>query len=424
MSHSLVTFLGRARVDAATGYARAKYRFPGEGTPVSETPFFGMALVEHLKPDTAVILGTSGSQWSVLVEHLAKGKEVEEARLRLYEAETKSVITQEMLNAVAPIMRGAVGTVVTPRVIPFGKDADEQYRILDVIADAVPNGEVSFDLTHGFRHLGMVGFMSAFMLEQVRSLRVRGLWYGAHDMKDPTSGVTPVLRLDGLTRVRRWLGALDQYDASGDYGVFSSLLIEDGVAEDKAACLERAAFYERTLNLADAARQIRTFLPILDDPLAGASGLFRKELAARLCWVKTGSLADHQRRLAFEYLQRRDFMRAAAFGWEALATLECTRRGLRADDYETGRKPAIKQLTEEMYGDEHPESKKAAFLLLRDIRNTLAHGNPAKRKHSRAVLRDPDRLHTELGKSFRRLLQQETERTATSIQPDEGDLPT
>ena len=198
MSHSLVTFLGRARVDAATGYARAKYRFPGEGAPVSETPFFGMALAEHLKPDTAVI------------------------------------------------------------------------------ADAVPNGEVSFDLTHGFRHLGMVGFMSAFMLEQVRSLRVRGLWYGAHDMKDPTSGVTPVLRLDGLTRVRRWLGALDKYDASGDYGVFSSLLIEDGVAEDKAACLERAAFYERTLNLADAARQIRTFLPILDTPPGGCVGLVQE----------------------------------------------------------------------------------------------------------------------------------------------------
>ena len=115
---------------------------------------------------------------------------------------------------------------------------------------------------------------------------------------------------------------------------------------------------------------------------------------------------------------------AAAFGWEALVTLECTRRGLRADDYETGREPAIDQLSEEMYGDEHSESTKAAFLLLRDIRNTLAHGGPAKRQDSRAVLRDSDRLHAALGKSFRRLLQQETERTATPIQPGQGDIPT
>ena len=225
-----------------------------------------MALAEHLKPDTAVILGTSGSQWSVLVEHLAKGEEVEEARLQLYEAETRSTITQPMLNAVAPIMRRAVGTVVTPRVIPFGKDADEQYRVLDVIADAVPIGEVSFDLTHGFRHLGMVGFMSAL--------------------------------------------------------------------------------------------------------------------------------------------------------------LECARRGLRVDDYETGRKPAIDRLSEEMHAGEHSESKKAAFLLLRDIRNTLAHGGPARRQDSRAVLRDPDRLYAEMGKTLRRLLQQVSERTATPVRPGKGDIPT
>jgi len=82
MNHSLVTFLGRARIDPETGYQRARYRFPDEDTP-RETPFFGMALAGHLKPDAAVILGTSGSQWSVLVEHLAHGDEAEDVRLEL-----------------------------------------------------------------------------------------------------------------------------------------------------------------------------------------------------------------------------------------------------------------------------------------------------------------------------------------------------
>lgn len=62
----------------------------------------------------------------------------------------------------------------------------------------MPNGQVSFDLTHGFRHLGMVGFLSAYMLKRVRDLSVRDLWYGALDMS--RDGVTPVLRLDGLVR--------------------------------------------------------------------------------------------------------------------------------------------------------------------------------------------------------------------------------
>ena len=86
-----------------------------------------------------------------------------------------------------------------PHLIPFGENSEEQYAILDVVAEAVPKGAVSFDLTHGFRHLGMVGFLSAFMLERISSLNVRGLWYGALDMT--RDGITPVLKLDGLVRV-------------------------------------------------------------------------------------------------------------------------------------------------------------------------------------------------------------------------------
>ena len=293
MSHTLVTFLGRTRQDPRTGYQRASYQFPDEGAP-RETTFFGMALAGHLKPDAAVVLGTGGSQWSMLVEQLAQGDEAETERLELLEAEAHSGIKQPMLDNVASLMSQAVGLTVTPRLIPSGKDADEQYEILGAIADTVPNGDVSFDLTHGFRHLGMVGFLSAFMLERVRNLHVRGLWYGALDMTDAASGITPVLRLDGLARVRRWVDALDRFDATGDYGVFAPLLIEDGVAPDKARCLERAAFFERTQNLSDAARQLRTFLPVLDAPLSGAAGLFRSRLAERLRWVKSKGLAEHQ----------------------------------------------------------------------------------------------------------------------------------
>ena len=91
MSHTLVTFLGRTRRDPQTGYQRARYRFPDENAP-RETPFFGMALAGHLNPDAAVVLGTIGSQWSMLVEHLAQGDEAETERLELLDAETHSAI--------------------------------------------------------------------------------------------------------------------------------------------------------------------------------------------------------------------------------------------------------------------------------------------------------------------------------------------
>ena len=406
MNHHLVTFLGKSRYDENTGYLRARYQFPDEREPV-ETAFFGLALARHLSVKAIIILGTRGSQWSVLVENLAREGEEEDTReedtrIELLDAERQETVTQAMLDCVAPIMKQAVGIPVTPCLISRGDDADKQYKILSAIADAVRTGDVSFDLTHGFQHLGMIGFLSAFMLERVRNLNVRGLWYGALDMTD--RGITPVLKLDGLTRVRRWVDALDRFDATGDYGVFAPLLIEDGVAKDRVACLEKAAFHERTLNVRDAVRQLGTFLPVLDEPLDGASGLFQKRLAERLSWVRQTGLARYQRKLAYESLKRQDFMRAAVFGWEALVTMECNCRGLPSDDFGAGRKLAIDALDVEIREGEHPKWKVRSFRTLKTIRNALAHGNPPDGAHYRDILRDPDRLYVELEKAFQRLL--------------------
>jgi CRISPR-associated DxTHG motif protein len=63
-------------------------------------------------------------------------------------------------------LRRATGREVTPRLIPFGRTDGEQRQILETIAAVAETGEVSFDLTHGFRHLGIVGMLSAFMLER------------------------------------------------------------------------------------------------------------------------------------------------------------------------------------------------------------------------------------------------------------------
>ena len=407
MSHTLVTMLGKSRESKDTGYRETTYRFP-DGTE-DRTAFFGLALSRHLKPDATVILGTPGSQWGVLVEHLA-GEDAadEEARIRLLEAEAAGAVCQALLDRLKPLMERAVGCGVEPRLIPFGRDESEQYAILAALADAVPHGEVSFDLTHGFRHLGMVGFLSAFMLERVRDLIVRDLWYGALDMTD--GGLTPVLKLGGLVRVRRWEDALARFDATGDYGVFVPLLVADGAPADKARCLEDAAFYERTLNVRDAARKIGTFLPLLDGSLDGASGLFQRRLADRLRWAQEPDAAERQRVLAQQYLTRGDFVRAAMFGREAFVTRVCEDLGVSALDYGPRRKEAVETFESELREGKHSEERAIAWWTLTFIRNALAHGTRlrpprrSKREAPRAAamtaaaeaLKRPNRLEREL----------------------------
>ena len=401
MNHTLVTILGRSRESRDAGYRETTYRFP-DGTR-DETAFFGLALARRLRPDGIVILGTRGSQWSVLVEHLAEEGDEEETRLELIEAEVARAVDGPLLEKAAPLMKRGVGCDVRPRLIPFGENEEEQYAILRDIAAAVPNGAVSFDLTHGFRHLGMVGFLSAFMLERIRNLNVAGLWYGALDMT--REGVTPVLKLDGPVRVRRWMDALDRFDATGDYGVFAPLLIEDGAPADKANCLRDAAFLERTLNVRDAASRIRTFLPVLDNPLRGASGLFRRKLAERLRWAKDDRLSERQRKLARQYLDRGDFVRAAMFGKEACVSRVCEERGVSTVEYGEGRKEAVREFEQELREDRHPERRASAWRMLTAIRNALAHGTRPDRKPYRKILQDPVRLEQELRKALERFFE-------------------
>ena len=78
-------------------------------------------------------------------------------RLEILDAETKGGVEQKHLDSVVNLMGRAVNCEVVPRLIPYGINESEQYQILDVIAETVPEGVVNFDLTHGFRHFGTIG---------------------------------------------------------------------------------------------------------------------------------------------------------------------------------------------------------------------------------------------------------------------------
>lgn len=399
MNKTFVTFLGRGREDVKTGYRETTYQFPDKART---TAFFGLALAEYIKPGRIVILGTNSSQWGVLVENFAAEGEEEEARLELLDAETKAEIQQEHLDNVASLMQSAVRCEVIPRLIPFGKDENEQYKILDVVAKNVPEGTVNFDLTHGFRHFGMIGFLSTFMLARVRDLQVKNLWYGALEMTK--EGITPVLKLDGLDRVRQWLDALNRFDATGDYRVFSSLLTKDGVEVNKAKHLENAAFHERTLNLSAAADEIRKFRPVLESNLTGASGLFQQRLTERLTWVDLDKLSKQQAELAHQYLRRRDYVRAALFGWEALVTLECESKGLDPKNRDHRQNQDVSAAVQrwDLKDGQKPGDNREACETLNQIRNALAHGTPSN--HLEKVLEDEQMLHESLQKAFDCLL--------------------
>ncbi|MBU6995022.1 TIGR02221 family CRISPR-associated protein [Ferrovum myxofaciens] len=398
MNTTLVSFLGRNTVDPRTGYRCARYRFT-DGSEF-ETPFFGLALAQKFQPERMVILGTSGSMWDMLIGHLSP--ENEDLWEKFMVAAQEGQVTDALLALAQPIVESLLGYTVVLRIIPFGRDTSEQIAILQTIGEVVPKSEVILDLTHGFRHLAALGLLSAFFIERVANVDVTGLYYGALDMT--VGGITPVVQLDGLLTVERWINALNRFDQSGDYGVFSPLLQTAGIPADKARCLEDAAFHERTFNLSDAARKLGTVLPLLDH-LQGPGILFKDNLLKRLAWARTGTLFTHQKTLALTYLERKDFVRATVFGWEAFVTRECTVRGLNPNDFNGGRDQALKLLKSELKLDQFPQGKIHHYNILKNLRNALAHGTPPKLKEIRRLMLDPDDMTQALNTCFMELLE-------------------
>jgi CRISPR-associated Csx2 family protein len=397
--HTLVSFLGSAKFDRNEGYRTARYRFP-DGHVV-QTPFFGLSLAEHLKPDRLLVLGTAGSMWSALIEHGAVDGD-EQARIELMDAAERKAVRQELLDRLVTHVSRRAHTEVKLQIIPYAATFDEQIRILEVIDKEAGKGKVSFDVTHGFRHLAMLGMLSAFMLTHARKLEVVGLWYGALDMTDSNSGLTPVVCLDGLLGIQEWLAAFVRFDSSGDFSGFSPLLQRDGLQQGTALCLDRAWHALSQTNVKDAARELRPLLECLKSPLSGASELFRMRLRERLKWCEKPDLADWQHALALQALRRGDILRASVFGLEAFlsrATSEMQGDPLQHED----RERADQAFRQELKDEEHPDWKREAYWMLKNVRNACAHGTvPRYRKHAE-LMRNPERLRRELEATLNRM---------------------
>lgn len=410
MSLTLISFLGKAvRRDGKPGYQPTTYLF-GDGSEHEDT-FFGRALARHVRPDSILLLGTAGSMWDVLAESL--GHEGSDEWFAVAESAAQNAVTQEQLDALAPCVSERIGCACTLRLIPYAHTEGEQIAILKEMGKhGVAGDSVVIDVTHGFRTLPMLGLLAALFLERARNMTVKGIFYGAWDMRDDNNRA-PVQRLDGMLHVSAWIQALSSFDESGNFSVFCDPLLRDGISPEAAAHLRRAAFHERTFNVNDATGDLRNLAHSLPEQLPGVGGLFAEQLGERLGWHKRQSLFARQRHLAQLYRERRDWVRCTVFAFEAFITglLDVHERE-KENVYEI-RENARREFEERRRGD---EKLRDDYYTLKNIRNYLAHGSVAgesatdsewiarRREEILRIVKSEERLAGTLERVMRKLL--------------------
>jgi len=269
MSHTLISFLGKSFKEDGK-YKIANYDFSGE---IKTTDFFGLALTDVIKPDRLIVLGTTGSMWEVFYEKFANSEQQTEHWMALTESVKEDNATQAQISICAKELSIKLGLECIFKIIPYGVNETEQSNILKIMAEDVhENANVSLDLTHGLRHLPMLGLLSAMYLQTAKQVTIKGIYSGALELttdRETPDARTPVIRLDGLLKIADWISALHGFDKTGDIAPFSDLLQQEGMEPEIANLLKEANFHENTLSITNARKPLKDFTKHTEGKLSG-----------------------------------------------------------------------------------------------------------------------------------------------------------
>lgn len=161
---------------------------------------------------------------------------------------------------------------VQPVDIPDGRTDAELWTVFQRVVDVVePEESVIFDITHGYRSLPFLAFLSAAYLRTVKRARLEAVYYGAFEAKDQsTPPRAPVIDLTRFVELFDWMVGANRFVQFGDARDLAQLLTAqherikpDPRTTDKAAMsawssspLKRAAS-----NLTRASRALRVVRP-------------------------------------------------------------------------------------------------------------------------------------------------------------------
>ena len=172
---TLISLIGTGQRDlTGTSYQQTRYVWPDD-TATRPTAIFTGAVIEHLRPDAVVILGTRTSAWAALIETYRD--DLADLFLRL---DTKGAITDDLLTETATALQRVWHIPVTCQAV-CDRDvtAANAAGILVACAQAFPTtGLAILDVTHCFRSVALLAQAAAHLLESIHPKLTTRILYG------------------------------------------------------------------------------------------------------------------------------------------------------------------------------------------------------------------------------------------------------
>lgn len=386
-------------------YAHAHYRF--SDSEVIQSTYFADALLRHFSGSSRrlrkfVILGTDRSMWDEALRVLAPNQpEMEQLRLALFDAALEDGVSEPLLRDASDMLSRALGFSVEALRIPYCRSGDDALDIVKMLhARVSPKDEIIFDVTHGLRYLAMIGLFASLAVEALKDAQVREVYYGAYETPQ-ADGTAPVVRLEGLLEMLRWIKALTVHEARGDLAAMGPLLAGDiGHAESRR--IAESAFFEQTLRLTEARDASRDVLGALSRTQNPVARLFRPKIERQLSWARKDDLAECQFELAQKHLETNNFLLAALLGSEAALTWLMTDSAspVPMPDLDPTDGRSRMEARERVRSGLRRHPLGPSYRDLAELRNALAHAGNAQSEETRSALKSPGALRARLSKLF------------------------
>lgn len=389
-----ISFLGvgpKHNNGGVEGYRKTTYRF-ADGATWTTRNFMG-ALSQWMKArgapiDTLIVAGTATSLWFALNDIGPDDDVTLGLLMELDEATHNGGCTQAMLDRLADHWAEHTAFRLRPVIIGRCETTEAQLALVEHLARHIaPGAEIVFDITHGFRHLPLIGMTAMHYLTHARRCRIQGIYYGLYD---PDSGDAPVIALDGLLRIQEISEALAQSHTRGTLTPLSRAL-DDAELPD----LDQATFLLDTMQLSRSKKACDAVIQDLHETDRPLLRIARDELESALTHNISLASAYHTRQhaLGLNALRAGDYTTCATMLLEALITAALQANNPRADVNNYDQRIEARSWLHQRLRRDHPDDYRA-YITLSSVRNALAHGHSSHTRSQAAqrALHDRARL--------------------------------
>lgn len=381
----LVMFIGKP---AHGDYQDIEYQFP-DGSTFGPSKFFGKALFQWLETQqvevTSVqILGSRNSIWHHTLElqtkHLHLASELEEAVLN-------EGVTDDDLERLQDCLSSQLEAHVLCEIVPTETSKDNLAQLVGTLGRSVEaRTEIYVDVTHGFRHWGLIAVQALDFLRLAHGAQLKGVYYGNLQTKQAVD-----LALD---RLMEWSEQLAILRNTGLFGQLPHLVSQH---DDRlGSALHELDFALSTHRLGDVSTALKRVHSILASPSANVTNpildLALDALGQELEVLTTDHIADVQIDLAERALETGDFLRCSLLLVEAVVSASIADSKKRSNP--RLRIEASNQLKGRM------QTHELDFKRLNHVRNAMAHGSDSKGED---ILRDREQAALYFRKTLKKV---------------------